>query len=279
MPAFSYAQAAKGLAPTKPKDDPVGTSAKPTSTPDSNNSQPPSRVSQNRARAEDKAPAATAKEAPTPSSTADEPLEKENIPPNKLSQQMSEATASSAASPSLSGVIASPKEKELTQRLDRSDSWEKASHTSAGVAGVDKDNNTVQKEKVKESEDDWEKVSVPSVGGDKEKELKPAPPPPVNFWTARKEANEAKLRDITGQRTAAATQSAPPTAVAKAPSFVEASKSKPSPKESVNKEVTSNSRRSNESGRANGKNLSIFLVRPCANPSEQNEPTCPLHRL
>lgn len=59
-----------------------------------------------------------------------------------------------------------------------------------------------EKEKTKEADDDWEKVSIPSVAADKE--LKDAPIPVLNIWQQRKEA-QAKLKGPTAQRTVAPT--------------------------------------------------------------------------
>ena len=57
---------------------------------------------------------------------------------------------------------------------------------------------SVGDKKSKESEDDWEKVSVPSVAA--EKELKAAPIPLVNFWKQRQEAQAAKAKEAQGQQ-------------------------------------------------------------------------------
>ena len=121
----------------------------------------------------------------------------------------------------------------------------------------DKEPIVGHKEKPKETEDDWEKVSVPSVSSekekDKDKELKPAAPPPVNFWAARQQAQEAKLRDLQTQRTAAASQSAPPSAAARPKPSMETSKTKSVPKDATEKEGVAGPRRSHESSRGNGK--------------------------
>ena len=260
MPIFSYAQAARGLAPAKDKEEVTEPSSKSASKPDSTPPQPPSRPSRSRARAGDKEIDNAAKEAPAPSSTAEDPAEKENIPPSRPTQQRSEATASSADSPNLAGVVESSRDKDLTERLDHSDSWEKASHTSAGG---DKETTAGQKEKVKESEDDWEKVSLPSVAGEKEKELKPAPPPPVNFWTARQQAQEAKMREIANQRAAAASQSAPPTAAPRPRTFIDVSKNKSGPRDSLEKDAVPVSRRSNDAGKGNGECPRLINITTC----------------
>ena len=112
------------------------------------------------------------------------------------------------------------------------------------------------KEKPKETEDDWEKVSVPSVssekGKDKEKELKPAAAPPVNFWAARQQAQEAKVRELQTQRTAAASQAAPPSAATRPKPSMETSKTKSGSKDASEKEGMARPRRSHESSRGNG---------------------------
>ena len=246
MPVFSYAQAAKGLAPTKDKDDAAEQGSKPASKPESNASQPPSRASRSRPRVDEKEPEQPVKEVPTPSSVNEDAAEKENIPPSRPSQQRSEASVSSMTSPDLIGITSSPKEKEVVQRLDNSESWEKASHTSA--AG-DKENTCEPDEKVKESEDDWEKVSVPSTTGNNQKDFKPAPPPPVNFWAARAQANEAKMKDIANQRPAATSQSGPPSA--RLASSNEAPKPRSGHRDTTEKDNMSASRRSNDSARGN----------------------------
>jgi len=65
--------------------------------------------------------------------------------------------------------------------------------------------NAAEKEKSKDVDDDWDKVSVPSVAA--EKELKAAPIPTVNVWQQRREAQEARMRELATQRTAATTTS------------------------------------------------------------------------
>lgn len=53
-------------------------------------------------------------------------------------------------------------------------------------------------DKTKEADDDWEKVSIPSSTADKE--LKAAPIPVVNIWQQRREAQQAKLKEQTVQQ-------------------------------------------------------------------------------
>jgi len=60
-----------------------------------------------------------------------------------------------------------------------------------------------EKEKSKEGDEDWEKISIPSTTA--EKELKAAPIPVVNFWQQRREAAQAKLKEQVTQRTPAPT--------------------------------------------------------------------------
>lgn len=57
--------------------------------------------------------------------------------------------------------------------------------------------------KAKEADDEWEKVSIPSSTADKE--LKAAPIPVVNIWQQRQEAQQAKIKEQSGQRQPTAT--------------------------------------------------------------------------
>ena len=248
MPAFSYAQAARGLAPAREKEESLEQTTKTTPKSESTGSQPSKQTSTSRSRGEEKEVETATKESHTPSSTAGDSVEKENIAPAQPSQQMSEATPSSATSPNLTGVTGSPREKDLTPRLDGSESWEKASHTS-GTA--DKDSTTPPKDTGKETEDDWEKVSVPSVGGEKDKELKPAPPPTFNFWEQRrKQAADALLA---GQRPAAAAQPVHNSAATRPRASVEGAKGAPGFRATLDQEVKAGSKRSNDTVRGNGK--------------------------
>lgn len=57
---------------------------------------------------------------------------------------------------------------------------------------------TDAQEKIKETDDDWEKVSIPS--SIVEKELKAAPIPVVNIWAQRSQTFQAKLKEQATQR-------------------------------------------------------------------------------
>lgn len=61
--------------------------------------------------------------------------------------------------------------------------------------------------RIKEADDEWEKVSIPSSTADKE--LRAAPIPVVNIWQQRQEAQQAKIKEQSVQRQIVAPQSIP----------------------------------------------------------------------
>ncbi|KIX95404.1 uncharacterized protein Z520_08921 [Fonsecaea multimorphosa CBS 102226] len=67
-----------------------------------------------------------------------------------------------------------------------------------GSTSSDKSNQSVTEKKSRDGEDDWEKVSVPSVSA--EAQYKAAPIPTVNIWQVRREAQAAKLKGLEQQR-------------------------------------------------------------------------------
>ena len=88
------------------------------------------------------------------------------------------------------------KEDDIALPNGTSDStWDVQSQASG-----EKSQQSKEEGKVKENDDDWEKVSVPSVAA--EKELKAAPIPVVNIWQQRKEAQDAKLKSLAVQKPA-----------------------------------------------------------------------------
>ncbi|RMD40237.1 hypothetical protein DV735_g4891, partial [Chaetothyriales sp. CBS 134920] len=229
MPIFSYAQAAKGAKaqapPPKPVEPParvepldlnVGgrpvTKAEPVTS-------APSRASRSQPRAEDKethsspnnttaSPAATPEPITVPAQLASPSVPGQTTPEPSADKDSTAATRSAAsrAEPSLTGPISpklvseasSPKEKDGLKKTEHKD-WEKTSQVSNTQ---DKANATTptEKDKTKESEDDWEKVSVPSIAADKE--LKAAPLPAVNVWAVRLEAQAAKKKELAAKSSA-----------------------------------------------------------------------------
>ena len=201
MPAFSYAQAAKGLAPaaTQPakdiKDDPLDANqfnkgvAKPELHP-----QPPQKPPRRQSRVEEKDVKKSTKDEAAPESSREESQEKDSASSNRRPQQ--KTPASSVASPR---IVAN---NDATK--DGSSNPAQTETLDASVV-LDRESNASEKGKTKENEDDWEKISIPSSAA-AEKELKAAPIPVVNIWQQRKEAQEAKKRDVP---TAKANTSAP----------------------------------------------------------------------
>lgn len=193
MPAFSYAQAAKGLAPSVSqssikdvKEEPLDQSL--TNKPNNkSDSQPQSnaKVPKTAVRSEEKEGKRPAKEHSTTSSR-DELQDKENLPPARRSHKPS-ISANDAQKP-----IDGPDPTKDNQTLSSSEQWETSGANEKESVASDKD-------KSKDNDDDWEKVSIPSVAA--EKELKAAPIPTVNIWQQRIAA-EAKRREQAAQKTA-----------------------------------------------------------------------------
>ncbi|ETN45322.1 uncharacterized protein HMPREF1541_09153 [Cyphellophora europaea CBS 101466] len=196
MPAFSYAQAAKGLAPSTSqasvkdvKEELLDQNSipKPSQKPDAQNGAngKPARSS---AGSEEKDAKTSSWELPS-TSIRDGSQDKENVPVNRRSHKSS---ASVGDLPKTTGESGPGKENNENQSSSaRAESWD------TSVAN-EMDSTTSDKDKGKDVEDDWEKVSIPSVAA--EKELKPAPIPTVNFWQQRKEAQDAKRREQGAQK-------------------------------------------------------------------------------
>lgn len=210
VPVFSYAQAAKGLAPSSsqpssrnevPTSD-KGTKDKPTQPVAS---VPVPKPSQPASGDDDKS---TMIESTTASSATDVSASKEaGHKSTETSQQESLQTPQNDTPSRLNGVLPNAELAQDVQndtrpslangRADFSD------HSPSAAARDDSTQSTSEK-KPKDTEDDWEKVSNPSVAP--EKELKAAPIPTVNIWKQRQEAHAAKKKDVTDvQRSTTAT--------------------------------------------------------------------------
>ena len=211
LPAFSYAQAAKGLAPSTSAPHHVA-----------NASATPSVSSSREPKASTAEPAKLDLTSKTTHSQNDDSIQtstgkstnavrertltsndalKENIPPHKPSGSSSEETkmnVSGTSSPSFGAASSSTLSKEEDISItpnDISDNWDKHSQVSTSV---EKSTQTTGGNKVPDAEVDWDKESAFKTPG--EKELKAAPIPTVNFWQARKEAQEAKAKALATQR-------------------------------------------------------------------------------
>lgn len=204
LPPFSYAQAAKGLAPATSAQHPQADST--VNTPETSSTERKASIPEPErleslhhtasAAKNDEIPndvvsqtvyddvdiASTAKFNPdnTCSSTT-KPTSSSSHPDSK---QVSEST-----SPSLEASVATlPREEESSStQNDSSESWDKQSETSA-IA--EKSGQATEGGKEKSVDEDW--VNVPALKA--EKELKAAPIPAVNIWQQRKEAQEAKAK-------------------------------------------------------------------------------------
>jgi la-related protein 1 len=211
LPAFSYAQAAKGLAPSA--STPHHAASASTSPP----------VSSSRERKSSSAEPVklelTSKATNSPNedlnqrsagkstdalreitSTTNDSL-KENIQPSKPAGSSSEdpkMTVSETSSPSIGAASTSTLSKAEDISImpnETSDNWDKQSQVSTSV---EKSTQTTGASKAPDTEEDGENQPVSKTPT--EKELKAAPIPTVNFWEARKEAQEAKAKALAAQR-------------------------------------------------------------------------------
>lgn len=204
MPAFSYAQVARG-----PSDAPSQAAVKDVkevpldqlqST--KSNSKAESQVQSNksstgRSRAEEKESNKAAKDETASPSKLDEAPDKENLPLTNARRNQHKSSSSGAASPNSAEFATAVKENAITPLTAES------LETSAVL---EKDSNTSENNKTKDLDDDWEKVSIPSSAA-AEKELRAAPPPVVNIWQQRME-QEAKKRELAGTKSSTAASSA-----------------------------------------------------------------------
>lgn len=191
-PAFSYAQAAKGLTPSTssqptPRNESPATSEKNTrerSATESNVSQITGKPVREKAEIDGKPNTETAHQ----KSSSEETPEKDTV---VSTQKVLDAPETSSEQPSLSGIDSQDLRRDETgpQLVNgRTPSFDQASEVS-GQGSAEK--------KPKDSEDDWEKISVPSMTA--EKELKAAPIPVVNIWQQRREAQAARLKETASQ--------------------------------------------------------------------------------
>ena len=212
MPPFSYAQAAKGFAPSKSSSQNASSAQSTTS-----DGSPQGRKHSSTEPAKlDLTPKSTTSpgndqrnlggdkgnpETPARIASTQSATNKENVPPRTSGALRHETkrTTSETSSPSFGATSTStlPKEEYTTATSsDANDNWEKQSQVSTSV---EKSTQTTTGNKAKDSEDDWEKVSVSTAPP--EKELRAAPIPAVNPWLARKEAQDAKAKAPSVQKT------------------------------------------------------------------------------
>ena len=270
MPAFSYAQAARGLPQSKSeplmRNESTEQEVQGSQLEETNASRGSSRLSRSRARNEPNEGATAAQNDPTSTST-DEIDQRESVLTSQQPRQGStarKASTSSAASPHSTTADAVTRVADSASRRDQSSSWDQTSQTSTSA---EKAQESTEKDKVKDSEDDWEKVSVPSVSA--EKELKVAPVPTVNIWLQRKEAHNAKKRQVEPQKASVSHLGSP------------GSKSKPTMDESKTKisggggeaqdKATGRTPTENEKTRGGQDPSSIRVPKPASRPDKRGD--------
>lgn len=187
---FSYAQAAKGLAPSS------NVSSNPVSSASSDHGAKDASIASDTSTAQAK----TARSAPTQdkeTSTISKSLqsarsnEEDASPQTKLPAQSHDAIAEDSKVAE-AGHASQDAEASVTKDTApavraAAPTEERASQRSGSPEATD------AQEKTKEADDDWEKVSIPSSTA--EKELKAAPIPVVNIWAQRSQSFQAKLKE------------------------------------------------------------------------------------
>lgn len=209
LPAFSYAQAAKGRAPAPSIAQPQAESSRNTPELQSNERRVSTEWKASTPSSERLDLLHTTESVDKHDGASDEMVSKtarddvenasttKSIPDNDSSANTKQPSLSQAdskqisesTSPSLVASVATlPREDEDSATPNgSSESWDKQSESSAVV---EKSLRTGESGKDKLGEDDWINVPTPSA----EKELKAAPVPIVNIWQQRKEAQEAKAK-------------------------------------------------------------------------------------
>ncbi|KIV88957.1 hypothetical protein, variant [Exophiala mesophila] len=201
VPVFSYAQAAKGLAPASsqaasrnevPTSDKAGKD-KPTqavaSVPTPKSSQP-ALGGDGKSTTVDSATASS-----TPDILASSEVGQKTT---ENSQQESQQTPQNDTLAKVNGVspnAASAQDVQSNTRPALTNGRADSSDRSPTVATRDDSSQSTSDKKTKDTDDDWEKVSNPSIAP--EKELKAAPIPTVNIWKQRQEAQAAKKKEVT----------------------------------------------------------------------------------
>ncbi|KMP09636.1 hypothetical protein CISG_09711 [Coccidioides immitis RMSCC 3703] len=175
MPAFSYAQAAKGLVSSTPTQSTTENQGKSTIS-----ANEPTKVEMI-----DSSNNKDSKQAPGSNESTDI-IGKQKL---GIERDLTKNISSGASSPSVATASTDtlPKEDDmsLTPNGSSDSTWDKQSQASVLI---DKPNQTPEGSKEKSSENGSEKGSMPL------KELRAAPIPAVNIWQQRREAQEAKVK-------------------------------------------------------------------------------------
>lgn len=191
-PVFSYAQAAKGFTPSissqpTPRNESPAASEKHVRdrpAPESNSAALALKSPREKTDSEVKVASDVGARTPTFEDSAG----KENVSNTQNLSVAPEGLSEQANTSSTEPSQDSRKDEARPQLLNgRTYSSEQASEVS-GPGAADR--------KSKDAEEDWEKVSVPSMTA--EKELKAAPIPVVNVWQQRREAQAAKAKEVVG---------------------------------------------------------------------------------
>ena len=211
VPIFSYAQAAKGLASaastqsTSRNESPAASdkSVKDRSFADSTNVSATHKSPQPQSQVDDKPFGGSVPSKPVTHQADAAPAPTVHNEDNESAMQNNKASTSSHGGSSPSSHVGTPslvavqdplKDDAAQQQLD---GQEVSSDDTTVLASHGSSIQNESEKKSNEVEDDWEKVSVPSMAV--ETQYKAAPIPAVNVWQMRKEAQAAKLKDLSEQ--------------------------------------------------------------------------------
>ncbi|ETI22085.1 hypothetical protein G647_06156 [Cladophialophora carrionii CBS 160.54] len=204
-PIFSYAQAAKGLASAAPtqshsrNESPAASdkSVKDRSVGDSIHTSSALKSPRLRSQTGDRVSGestATNTSTPVEGLASASALEAANKEGATHSQQV--PLSDSASSPASHVDAHSPQDTQQGEIAQQLPNGRKASSDDSTVpATQDQETPNVSEKKSRDGEDDWEKVSVPSLPA-AETQYKAAPIPSVNVWQVRREAQAAKKKDF-----------------------------------------------------------------------------------
>ncbi len=207
IPAFSYAQAAKGTSPSQPSSSSASKALSDTTETDTKKTRPSdagsgtatsARTPTKRTASEGRAPQGKGFERgiekndmqPSNSdSTSNDNLKPESSAKDRVSSKAPSKSTSGPSSPDIGGTSASTvtKEEEVFAAGNRSSdsTWDKQSQTSQNG---NKSNEKTEVERENASQRAWDE-EVPTAAA-----LREAPPPIQNIWQQRKQAQEAKAK-------------------------------------------------------------------------------------
>ncbi|OAP54421.1 hypothetical protein AYL99_11522 [Fonsecaea erecta] len=224
-PVFSYAQAAKGLTSsastqsTSRNESPAASdkSVKDRSLSETTNTTAMLKTLRPRSESDDKSSGDGAASKPpihtegAATKSPQEDADKEATTQSQHVATLNNAENSSGSHVGTPDLAPAPDQQKVDAVPQLPNGRSLSSEELPGSTASDKSSQSVTEKKSKDGEDDWEKVSVPSMSA--ETQYKAAPIPSVNIWQVRREAQAAKMKGLEQQRSVvSSTPSQPPKA-------------------------------------------------------------------